>query len=126
MATFGDMTGKAKEALAEEYRKEQEAKAHSMSLATADLEAQAVDEPIELKTNEEIEAERAALAAIEAEEDGLIEVDSAEPKKTFKVNTDLDEVTIGHGNNYSFKRGQTYTAPFSVYWHLECLNAIWH
>lgn len=118
----GDLTGNVKAELAEKHAAEQAALAKSISMATAALEAEGTDDaPIELKTNEE-------LAPV-VDVDGEIEiqsVDESEKTKTFRVNTDLDDVTIGYGNTYSFKRGTVYTAPFSVYWHLESKGLVWH
>jgi len=43
-----------------------------------------------------------------------------------RVNTDLDDVTIGVGNNYSFKEGQACRVPLNVARHLEEKGYIWH
>lgn len=118
---FGDLTGNVKADLAEQHAQEQAALAKSMSMATAALEAEGTDDaPIILMTNEE-------LAPVEVDGDIEIQaVDETEKTETFRVNTDLDDVTIGYGNTYSFVRGKTYTAPHSVYWHLESKGLVWH
>lgn len=43
-----------------------------------------------------------------------------------RVNTDLEEVTIGAGTNFSFKEGQRYKVPQHVYDHLEEKGYVWH
>lgn len=121
----GDLTGNIKKELAEAVAQEQAAKAKSMAMATAELQKQTDDEPVELTTIEQVEAERAKQIAQDGEVE-ITSVDEADPIVKFKVNTDLENVTIGYGNTYSFERGRTYKAPKSVYWHLECHGLIWH
>jgi len=55
---------------------------------------------------------------------GAVSVDT--PTRKMRVNTDLEQVTIGHGNNYDFYRGQTYTVPVEVYNHLDERGLVWH
>jgi hypothetical protein len=43
-----------------------------------------------------------------------------------RVNTDLEDVTIGAGNNYTFMEGQAYRVPRHVYDHLEEKGYVWH
>lgn len=43
-----------------------------------------------------------------------------------RVNTDLEDVTIGVGNNYSFYEGQRYRVPLHVAQHLEEKGYVWH
>jgi hypothetical protein len=43
-----------------------------------------------------------------------------------RVNEDLDDVTIGVGNHYSFKMGQKYKVSKQIADHLEEKGYIWH
>lgn len=116
---FGDLTGKIKQEKTAEVQQEQKAKAKSMAMATAAVEAEKNEEPIDL----------APIPTVEVEKDGEIEilsVDASEKEVTFKVNSTLESVTIGYGNNYNFEQGQKYKAPQSVYDYLEEKGLIWH
>lgn len=44
----------------------------------------------------------------------------------FRVNTDLENVTIGTGTNFDFAEGRRYEAPTWVYDHLEEKGYIYH
>jgi hypothetical protein len=88
-------------------------------MATAALEAQKNDEPIDLTP----------IAPVEIEDDGEIEIRSVDvSEKTIecKINTSLENVTIGYGNTYNFEQGQKYRIPQSVYDYLEEKGLIWH
>lgn len=43
-----------------------------------------------------------------------------------RVNTTVDEMTVGAGNNYSFVEGRQYRVPKTVADRLEELDLIWH
>ena len=43
-----------------------------------------------------------------------------------RINTDLEQVTIGHGNNFDFIEGQRYRVPIHVARHLEEKGYVWH
>jgi hypothetical protein len=46
--------------------------------------------------------------------------------RRLRVNTDLDDVTIGQGKNFTFKRDQFYTVSEHVYNHLEEKGLVYH
>lgn len=48
------------------------------------------------------------------------------PTKVIRVNTTLEDVTIGQGNLYSFKEGEKYRVPSHVADHLEEKGLVWH
>jgi len=115
----GDLTGNAKIALEKEKAKEREAAAQQMAMATAQAEASKKDDVIDLKPTEKPEVKK----------DGdlqVLGVQNAEKKVKFKVNTNLEQVTIGWGNHYDFEQGRTYEAPEHVYKHLEEKGLVWH
>lgn len=119
---FGDLTGNKKQELTAEHAAELAAKQKSLALAADAIAQENDDAPIELTTNEQIEAEKPRF-------DGDIEiqaVDEAEKIEKFKVNSTLENVTIGYGNTYNFEQGRTYTAPESVYKFLDSKGLIWH
>lgn len=101
----GDFTGRQAEKLAEQKQAELAERAGSIStinpipeVISTIQEPERVESPVRVKT-----------ATVR-----------------FKVNTDLDDVTIGQGNIFTFKRGETYTASRHVYDHLEEKGLIYH
>lgn len=116
---FGDLTGNTKVDLQAQVEAEQAAKAHTLSMATAALEAEKSNEPIDLVPTPVVAP---------TEESGLevLDVETPEKQVEFKVNASLENVTIGYGNNYNFEQGQKYKAPESVYNYLEEKGLIWH
>lgn len=54
------------------------------------------------------------------------EVEVRSPKRKVRVNTDLENMTFGHGNNYNLAAGQQYMLPSEVADHLEKLGFVWH
>ena len=115
----GDLTGKIKAEKAAEVAEEQAAKAKSIAMATAALEAEKNDETVELTP----------IPVVEVNKDGDVEVlavDATEKQVEFKVNATLEEVTIGYGRHFNFVQGQKYKADQSVYDYLEEKGLIWH
>jgi len=47
-------------------------------------------------------------------------------ERRMRVNTDLENVVIGQGTNYTFLRGKVYTVPAHVYDHLEEKGYVYH
>lgn len=115
----GDLTGKVKAELTAEVAQEQAAKAKSIAMATAALESAKTDEVVELTP----------IPVVEVNKDGDVEVlsvDETEKQVEFRVNTTLEEVTIGYGRHFNFEQGQKYKADQSVYDYLEEKGLIWH
>ena len=46
--------------------------------------------------------------------------------RVMRVNTDLEDVTIGQGNHFTFREGVRYKVPAMVYDHLEEKGYVWH
>jgi|SRR6059058_2933747 len=118
----GDYTGTQKAKLAEEKKEEQQAAAASMALATAAQEA-ADQEPVDLtpKTNPFEYVEKTPEDAVE-----ITDVEVSEKIVKFRVNENLENVTIGVGNHYDFEVGRDYKGPVSIYEHLDERGLIWH
>lgn len=112
-----DHTGRLAEELAEARAKELAERAHELTLLNP------VPEVIDY-TEPKPEEPEAPL------ESGIVTSSNVQVKGgrkvKLRVNTDLDECTIGRGNNFTFKRDQTYLVPQNVYDHLEEKGYVWH
>jgi hypothetical protein len=105
----GDFTGRTAEKLADQKQSELAERAGSISTINP------IPEAI---------LNGSDAGASEVDFTGPIKVKSATVR--FKVNTDLEDVTIGQGNIFTFKRGVTYTASKHVYDHLEEKGLVYH
>jgi hypothetical protein len=118
-ARHGDFTGKVKEKNTAEHAKEIEERAAQMSMATASIEA-GKDEVIDL-TEPRPEPEVESVGDVEVSpitvEDDLV---------NFRVNTTMEQVTIGAGNHFDFVEGQQYRAPRWIYKHLDEKGVVYH
>ncbi len=119
-----DVTGRQAEILAEQFAAESEAAASRMSVITAQKIAQ---------DSEEVQWDGPKKApaptvnpnfALDEVEVGDVEV--ATPMVKFRVNTDLEDVTIGAGNNYTFLRDKVYNYPRHIYEHLNEKGYVYH
>ena len=43
-----------------------------------------------------------------------------------RVNSEIEQMTFGHGNYYDFEPGRTYIVPYDVAEHLERLGYVYH
>lgn len=108
----GDVTGRKAQLLAEEYKEEQKAREGEIALMTAEA-AEERRETVDITPRSN-----------EVQVGNSVEVEV--PMKTFRVNTTLDMMTFGHGNNYDFEEGRVYKAPKYIYDHLEEKGFVWH
>jgi hypothetical protein len=46
--------------------------------------------------------------------------------KVIRVNTDIEQMTYGVGNEYTFLRGKRYRVPFHLYQWLESRGVVYH
>jgi hypothetical protein len=115
----GDLTGKIKADNTAEHAKEIEERAAEMSMATASI-AQAKEEVIDL-TASKPEPVAESVGDVEVSpitvEDDLV---------NFRVNTTMEQVTIGAGNHFDFVEGQQYRAPRWIYRHLDEKGVVYH
>ena len=79
--------------------------ASQMSDEVVDLTKAPIEEPAEMEP------------MIVGEEDSTVVI---------RINADLEDVTVGAGNHYSFKEGQQYRVPVLVARHLEEKGYVWH
>lgn len=122
----GDYTGVLKADLAEQAAKEKEAAAAQLAEATAAL-APTEQETVDLAPTETVVA--APVVQEIGDDIAVTAVDVVDPsleKVTFRVNENLEQVTIGHGRNYDFIQGQEYRAERYIRDHLEEKGLIWH
>ncbi len=114
-----DTTGREKARLAALHAEEQKAKASSMAMMTAEAE-QAFNDVVDLSGPGTAEEQvRDAEGVI-----SFVEVNV--PKKEMRVNTDLANVTIGHGTDFTFVTGQKYKVDAPVYHYLDEKGFVWH
>lgn len=107
-----NLTGRRKAVLEEEQKDAQKQAAQSMSMITA-----------------QADAEKSGVIDLTGgidEGDGPTDVEVNVPSRRMRVNTTLDAVTIGHGTSYNFEEGQTYKVPESIYDYLDEKGFVWH
>lgn len=111
-----DMTGRKREQLQKEHAEEIARRSEEMSVAAAvqaEADANSVTdltqrEPVVVDSVEEVEASLSESTVV------------------IRVNEDIDDMTLGVGNMYSFKMGQKYKVPKAVADHLEEKGYVWH
>lgn len=119
-----DHTGAQRDKLEKEHREEMERRSQELGMATQ-AATQASNEVTDYSGVRELGTEEGAVAVIIGGDEPEI-VDSGERAVVIRVNMDLDDVTIGAGNNYTFKEGQSYKVPQHVADHLEEKGYVWH
>lgn len=105
-----DLTGKRKAELAATHAAEQKEAAKRMATITA--QAAEVSEGV---------IDLAGPTSVVVND-----VEVKVPTKEMRVNTLLENVTIGHGTDYTFEPGQRYTVTKHVYDYLDELGFVWH
>uniref|UniRef100_A0AAU3I9W6 Uncharacterized protein n=1 Tax=Streptomyces sp. NBC_01393 TaxID=2903851 RepID=A0AAU3I9W6_9ACTN len=119
VARPGDLTGRAKAALAKEHAEELSRRENEISLMNAAAAAERDDTVHEAKPRQ---PEAVVDTVVEVAD--AIEVET--PMREFRVNTSLENMTFGHGNHFDFEEGVRYKAPKALYDHLDSLGYIWH
>ena len=109
-AKVTDFTGRQREEMIKANAEEIQKRAQEMAIAS-----QVEAERIETQT---IDLTSAIVPTVIDEVESL-GVESADDSEVIRVAEDLDFVTIGAGNNYSFKAGQKYKVPRNVAAHLK-------
>jgi hypothetical protein len=110
-AKVADVTGRQREELIKSQAEEQTRRADEMTMATAKAAEKLATEVVDLSTKPE---QPTVIDEVES-----LGVDIADNTVVIRVAEDLDQVTIGAGNNYSFKAGQKYKVPKAVARHLQ-------
>jgi hypothetical protein len=113
-----DFTGITGERLAAQHAKEVALKAKEMSM----LNQVAADEDAA-----DVDYSEVHTPVFETDADGEFTAIEIKPKnKKIRVNSELEDVTVGHGNHYSFHPGPWYTVPENVAAHLEEKGYVYH
>lgn len=114
-----DFTGKERERLAEENAEAIALRAAEMSLATAEADAK--------KANEIIDATKPNLdaAQIVVDEIETVEVGLADEFEVISVVDDIQDMTFGAGNFFSFERGKKYQVTTALANHLREKGYVW-
>jgi len=110
-AKVTDVTGRQREQMIKDQATEQARRAEELSMVNAVEAVRLETETIDLSTKPD-----APTVIDEVESVG---VDLADNTTVIRVAEDLDMVTIGAGNHYSFKVGQKYKVPVHVADHLK-------
>lgn len=106
----GDLTGRVREEQAAAFADELADRAEEIGLVTAAKKAALLNEVTDLT-----ETLPVVVPASEVEE---LEVDEEITYKVILLVEDLENVTIGAGNHYTFEAGRKYKVPANVADHL--------
>ena len=104
-----DVTGKAREKQIADNAEAIQESANKMTMATAEAK-------VKLET-EVIDATEPSRATVIVEE--TIQVGKQDDTVVIRVVEDIENMTLGVGNHYSFKAGQKYQVTRDVAQHLE-------
>lgn len=104
-----DVTGRAREKALKENQEAVLERAAEMSMATAEAKIKLETEVIDATV-----PDRQTVIV-----DDPIKVGSQEDTVVVRVLEDIENMTLGAGNNYSFKAGQKYQVTRAVAQHLE-------
>lgn len=115
-----DHTGAQREKLEKEHAEEMERRAEELGMATQ--AAREISNEVTDYTGGAQPGEPEAVVV----GDTVEIVEAGERSVEIRINTDLEEVTIGAGNTYNFKEGQRYKVPAHVAAHLEEKGFVWH
>ena len=106
----GDVTGRKRDENAAKHVEEIQARAEEMSLATAEAERKLTEEVIDATV-----PGRPTVIV-----DSVVRVgDQSGDRVTIRVIADIEAMTFGAGNTYSFKAGQKYDVTKDVARHLN-------
>lgn len=111
-----DATGKAAEDAARRNAAELAARKEEISLSRSAEEISLANDVFDPKKPD------APLLIDEIEEIGVSVKDE---KVIIRVNTDIDDMTYGVGNSYTFKQGVKYSVPRDLAEYLQRLGYLW-
>lgn len=113
-----DFTGREREKLQKDHAEELARRADEISMATIAAEEAASNSVTDLTANP---SKPVIIDSVEE-----VEINLSEATVIIRVNEDVEDMTFGVGNNYTFKAGQKYKVPRNVADHLEEKGYIWH
>jgi len=103
-----DVTGRKREQLVASSLEEMQERANSMSMATAEAQIKLETEVIDATV-----PERQTVIVNEPT------ITSSDAEVVIRVVEDIENMTLGSGNNYNFKAGQKYKVTKHVAQHLQ-------
>lgn len=109
----GDYTGKQRQQMAEENAEELAQAAKQMSMI----------QQVEVETNELDAFDPASGESLGRA--ATLKVDDAEQFALIKVVEEIQDMTFGAGNNYSFEVGKQYKVPLLLAEYLDDLGYVW-
>lgn len=109
-AKVTDVTGRQREEMIKANAEALADRANEMSMATMEAQSRLETEIIDLSSP----AQPTVIDEVE-----VLGVDLADDMQVIRVAEDLDFVTIGAGNHFSFKAGQKYKVAKYVAQHLQ-------
>lgn len=112
-----DMTGRRKVQMADDNAEALRLREGEISLANAAAAEEKENGIIDLT-----EPRRVEVPVVEEVQDVEVE----EPVREFRVNTKIENMTVGVGNLYDFEEGRTYRAKKHIYDRLDKLGYVWH
>jgi hypothetical protein len=113
-----DFTGRERARLQKEHSEQLALRAEEMSMATAAAASEAANSITDLTGRPD------APVIVDSVEE--VEINVSEAVVVIRVNEDIEDMTLGVGNNYTFKAGQKYKVPKHVADHLEEKGYVWH
>jgi hypothetical protein len=102
-----DVTGRVREQLAADALEAQQERANSMSMATAEAQIKLETEVIDATVPER---QTIIVDKVTTVNEGEVEI---------RVIENIENMTLGAGNNYNFKAGQKYKVTRNVAQHLQ-------
>ena len=115
-----DFTGREKARLEAENAAAVAAAQERMATVAAKV-AQVSDEVIDMTATGQ-----PASTVVESSDEEVVIVEPEVKTVEMRVNTDIDNMTLGAGNHYSFKQGQKYRVTSDVYDWLDEQGYVWH
>lgn len=119
-----DFTGRQKAKLEAEHAAEV-AEAQQRMATIAAAVAEVSDEVIDMTATGQAPT-TVAPSSPDPDEDDIVVVEPEVKFKEMRVNTDIDNMTLGAGNHYTFKMGQKYKVTSEVYDWLDEQGYVWH
>jgi len=113
----GDFTGQQTEKLQAEHAETLKQRAQEISLM-AEVEAEENAKPVDYSKGPTPPVVKDDLEVAE-------EVELIEPTRTIIPNTNLESVTFGAGNHYSFEEGRKYVVSRELADHLSAKGLLW-
>jgi hypothetical protein len=114
----GDFTGRQAQEQAARAAQDKKTRDAEIAMITAQEKAEFEDSVFDVTTD--------PLHPTVIDEVVEVGVEMANDTVVVRVAEDIDNMTVGHGNTYTFKAGGKYQVPKQVADRLESLGLLWH